>query len=311
MEEYNNDGAVVRHYLLGELAEDEQRRFEEELMSGARSFDELLAAEDELIDQYVAGALAGPERERFRQHFLATPERRRKLSFARTLHRYVADAAIEELSVEGAIGDAPSAALSSTKAATDEESADKASTNEASTYTEPSHTTGDATRPSVRGRLLPSFFRGQPPLLRYAVTAVLLLFVSVGALLVFDAARGPRTGGTIVAFTLAPGAVRGASDGGVKQIDIAPDTGIVVLRLALAAPARQRYRADIVTIDEDRPVFSTPEEAKPVTTDNGTHIFVRVPADRLAPGNYKLTLTGAPTGGAFEHVAAYYFRVNR
>lgn len=49
-------------------------------------------AEDELIDEYLDGSLSEQEREKFEQHFLATTERREKLSFAKALRRYVTEA---------------------------------------------------------------------------------------------------------------------------------------------------------------------------------------------------------------------------
>jgi anti-sigma-K factor RskA len=54
-------------------------------------FDELLLAEEELIDDYVGGQLPLDERRRFEQHFLSTPERQRQLRFAQALSRYVSN----------------------------------------------------------------------------------------------------------------------------------------------------------------------------------------------------------------------------
>lgn len=303
MEEYQDNGAaVVTRYLLGELAEDEQRRFEEEFMTGARTFEELQAAEDELVDGYVKGALTPRERERFEAYFLATPERRRRLAFARTLHRYVADARLTEVNADGAPEDLSSAAPSSTsEASSDDTSSDEASTDDPTRAPAPSRT---------------SFFRAQTPLVRYAFAALLVLVVSVSALLIFNALRGPRAEGSTLAFTLTPGAVRGASDGGgVKQLDLAPDTGTVELRLVInanAAAQYPRYRANVTNIDQDRPVFSTPEDARPVASPDGTQVVpIRVPAHLLTPGSYKLQLTAAQPDRDFQNHAAYYFTVSR
>jgi CHAT domain-containing protein/tetratricopeptide (TPR) repeat protein len=95
-EEVNNDGHL-RKYLLGELPEAAQQALEERLMTEAELFDLLQVAEDELIDDYLLGALSVSERSRFDGFFLSTPERRRKLSFAMALRRCVtAGAAVVE-----------------------------------------------------------------------------------------------------------------------------------------------------------------------------------------------------------------------
>ncbi|HEX8187088.1 MAG TPA: hypothetical protein VF586_01975, partial [Pyrinomonadaceae bacterium] len=63
------------------------------MLTDSDYYEELLVCEEELIDQYLSGALHAEEREAFDRHFLATPERVRKLRFARALRGYVAGAA--------------------------------------------------------------------------------------------------------------------------------------------------------------------------------------------------------------------------
>lgn len=62
------------------------------MLTDSDYYEELLACEEELIDQYLSRTLPAEEREAFDRHFLSTPERVRKLRFARALRRYVADA---------------------------------------------------------------------------------------------------------------------------------------------------------------------------------------------------------------------------
>src|SRR5256885_5974438 len=79
----------IKLYLLGELAQEEQQRAEKRLLIDHLFLDELLIAEDELIDQYLEDLLTEREKQKFETHFLATPERRRKLRFAQTLSTYI------------------------------------------------------------------------------------------------------------------------------------------------------------------------------------------------------------------------------
>src|SRR5262249_53509783 len=80
---------VLKQYLLGELDEIHQQRLEQQLLTEADSFEELLIAEDELIDCYLEGTLSDDEDKRFNNHFLATAERKRALGFAKSLRNYV------------------------------------------------------------------------------------------------------------------------------------------------------------------------------------------------------------------------------
>src|SRR5215831_11160574 len=78
-----------KSYLLGELAESRQQELEEQLMTGNECFEQLSIAEDKLVDEYLRGSLSGCEEERFRDHFLCTPERIHRVRFSRSLHKYV------------------------------------------------------------------------------------------------------------------------------------------------------------------------------------------------------------------------------
>jgi len=88
MMQHAGDHEEIKLYLLGNLSEDIGKRVEERLLTEESFFEELLIAEVELIDEYVAGDLSGGDRLRFEQHFLLTPERRQKLGFAQALRRY-------------------------------------------------------------------------------------------------------------------------------------------------------------------------------------------------------------------------------
>ena len=77
-------------YLLGKLAEDEQRQLEEQLMTQANLFEQLEVLEDELIDEYLRNTLSNKDREGFEKHFLSSPERHQKLRFAQAFRSYVA-----------------------------------------------------------------------------------------------------------------------------------------------------------------------------------------------------------------------------
>jgi anti-sigma-K factor RskA len=84
----NLEHEEIKHYLLGLASPEIQRAIEERLLAEGSFLEELGFAEEELIDDYVAGDLSAGERARFEQHFLSTDERHRKLRFSRALTRY-------------------------------------------------------------------------------------------------------------------------------------------------------------------------------------------------------------------------------
>jgi CHAT domain-containing protein/tetratricopeptide (TPR) repeat protein len=83
-----NAQSDIRRYLLGTLPEGEMPPIEERILTDDSFLEELHVSEDELIDDYLRGALAEDESERFRDHFLSTPERHEKLRFAGALRKY-------------------------------------------------------------------------------------------------------------------------------------------------------------------------------------------------------------------------------
>jgi hypothetical protein len=91
MEMKIQDDKTIRKYLLGKASIEEQEEIELWLMSEDDACDLLTAAEDDLIDESLAGKLKGDEFDRFNSHFLAAPERKRKLQLSRSLHRAIGD----------------------------------------------------------------------------------------------------------------------------------------------------------------------------------------------------------------------------
>lgn len=69
----------IRRYLLGDLPEEAKQQVEENLLRDDEYADWLLVVEDELIDNYVQGALLEHERILFEQNFSMTPRRHEKL----------------------------------------------------------------------------------------------------------------------------------------------------------------------------------------------------------------------------------------
>lgn len=76
---------TLRRYLLGELSEAEAANLEEKCFDDRELFDDLVAAQEELIFRYLRGQLDLSEWERFERAFLSSPRRRERVEFFRSL----------------------------------------------------------------------------------------------------------------------------------------------------------------------------------------------------------------------------------
>ena len=77
--------ADLRAYLLGVLPPERQDSIEERFFADKELHLQLQATGDDLIHAYLAGELSPADRERFETHFLASPRRRERLAFVRSL----------------------------------------------------------------------------------------------------------------------------------------------------------------------------------------------------------------------------------
>ena len=78
----------MRIYLLGGLPAERQTELAALIHDDAELQDELLALQEELFDQYLAGSLTNDEQLYFKTHFLSTESGQQKLHFARLLQNY-------------------------------------------------------------------------------------------------------------------------------------------------------------------------------------------------------------------------------
>lgn len=89
MDKTNEHHLFINQFLLGELSEEERQQFEEQWFDQDDFFQEVLAAEDDLIDAYVRGTLSSQQRTRFEAQFLNSPQQRQRVEFAKALHKKV------------------------------------------------------------------------------------------------------------------------------------------------------------------------------------------------------------------------------
>jgi hypothetical protein len=75
----------ARRYLLGEASEDECVAIEQEYFGGTDALDRMAASEDDLIEDYLRGQLSSHERRQFERVYLAAPHHRNRVETIRRL----------------------------------------------------------------------------------------------------------------------------------------------------------------------------------------------------------------------------------
>ncbi|MCI0423231.1 MAG: hypothetical protein L0312_29075 [Acidobacteria bacterium] len=76
-------------YLLGELSEAEEAQLEQQYLQDEALHQELLLAEDEVIESFLRNELPPGKRHRFESYFLASPARRERLETASAMLRAI------------------------------------------------------------------------------------------------------------------------------------------------------------------------------------------------------------------------------
>ena len=305
---------LLTRFLLGEIDEHERAAVEDRLLTDEDFYEQLTAAEGDLIDAYVRGELPAAERVRFENRFLASPRLRERVEFARGL----AESATRQYEQES-----------------------------------PSIRAADRLSPDTsRFKGFLNGLSGRPALsFAFAVTAVLVIAVAVWIAIktmrvpvepqqsrtegltdkkpgqegpqlsqvptsptpavVPSPARDPEptTGPTRPVFataTLMPGALRdGAATG---EVNLPATATHLRLRLQLEADHYQTYRA-VVSTPEGARIWAGPASKDRVT--NANSLTLTLPASLLKRGDYVVEVTGAVAGGKFESAAGYSFHVSQ
>lgn len=85
----DHDQETARKYLLGKLTDDQQRDFEQGVLCDDEFAEEFEVTKEELVDDFLANQLTDEESEWLRHNFLASPQGKQSLEFAKTFHSYV------------------------------------------------------------------------------------------------------------------------------------------------------------------------------------------------------------------------------
>ena len=120
-----------------------------------------------------------------------------------------------------------------------------------------------------------------------------------------DPASEPQK--SILSFLLSPMLVR--SGEGPQQISIPAGTDSVRLQMRARPEAGQRFQANLATV-EGRQVWRGPATSARGGGGQSETVSATIPAGKLGPGDYVLTLS-AGKAGSLEEINRYFFRVSR
>jgi len=297
-----SDAAAVR-YLLGVATEQEKTALEETLFKDSSALEEISAVEDELIDDYLSGELPSGERDQFEKAYFASPERRQRVEFARTLRNRLAQGSAPQipqarapavskfplLLAAAAVLFALLAALFASDALRLRREARQLQAEQAASAQreqELSRRASEAQQETERLKQQVAQERAERVRLAHEVESL-------------ETAEAKT-----VSFTLIAGLVRG--NGNLPTVRVAPDT----VSLRLTAPMQvtyPSYRAAVQT-PEGKTLWRGP--ALP-SAAGGHSIAVTLPAKDIPPGDYILSVTGVTAAGREESAADFSFRVKK
>ncbi len=307
----------MRRYLLGELPEAEREALEREYFTDRRVFEQVVRAENELVDGYARGLLSQPTRERFEQDYLSRPERRERAKFAAALVAWLEGEGVTAAAVppgraesffrrwlasirRPALAWAFSAVFLLAAASVAwyllRASSPRQELAKSEAVRDARAPRADETRRQTAGEqpspVQPPEEAASPPVARQDAPAPTPV----------------KAAPAFISLTLTIDATRGV--GAAPQIlNIPVRTGEVRLRLDLMESEYPRY--DVALQTAGGAEIFTRRRLTPRSNGFGAEIVFNLPARRLAAGDYVLTLRGVGAGGEVEDVSKSLLRVER
>ena len=288
----DKDDQRITSYLLGELSEAEQAELERKYFDDATLVDRVIQVETQLLDAYARGQLSEQMRQRVARQYLAHPARRERLRFAGTLA-----AKLDDFGQEGLQGREGS----------------KSRWPDAWTWW-----SGRAAQFSIAGATVLLMITGgwlylERIRLREELARVQMAREQRTRELQQLPTERPngaaaRSSPAVVSLVFAIGSVRGLDDL-PPTLEIPPGTEQVRLELNLKESDYARYGIALHAVGGTE--ILSRQGLQPNRTASGWLLELTLPADRLAPGDYMLTLSGTTGDGARDEVSRSLFRVEK
>jgi len=313
-----NDDEVLTRYLLGELPEAEQAQIEERLFQDEDCYDRLCALQADLADAYVRGELSAKEGREFARRFLGTPAGQEAALFAQALNtladeqtRAVAEPAsaptgrwdwlwqwVPSLSPSWQWALAAAMMLLcagfvwqwlETRRLQDQLARAQQAQQEATRQQQALQ--NELTRAQQRAAELAGQFTTSPTPQPQQLPQT-----------------SPTPAASVFALLLTPGVVRGGAK--AERAVLAPGVQRLRIQLLLDADEQfQRYMVEVRT-KGGAPVW-VQRNLAPRPARLGKSLFLNLPVDRLAAGEYEVQVQGVTTEAKLELSNYYAFTVTR
>jgi hypothetical protein len=301
----------MARYLLGDLPETEQIALEQEYFADPEKFEEVWAAENDLVDRYARGRLSRAELELFERNYLKSPKHRERVAIARKLVE-----AVDRLVVEGEVAPrvgapassrlmemlntlltprflAPSAAFLLLVSGLSWLLVDRARLNEELGKAQAQLSDQQRREREILDKLAAE--REQSGMLKSELDSAQETL----------AQRPTLTPTSILSFLLTP-MLRPRGDGETeRRITITRKIDLVRLQMKIEKGDSRRFQATV------RQVGGPPVWNQRLLIPRSGVITVNVPADKLPVEDYILTLSAMTPAGELEEINGYSFRVLR
>lgn len=261
MKDIEREQEVIRQYLLGELDEERKDQLEQKVMTQRDFKQEVLIVEEELLDDYVSGALSVSEQELLLRNYLSSPNQSQKLIVARALGRY---ASIHKPS-----------------------GPPQAETGRLRSFFSSFR---------LRGKLN-QFSWAAAILLIVAGTAFIIWQLGTGAPDEMAQLNGPNSvvlepGPSVVLVNLSGILLRAK---GPRPVDVSSETKVVQLRIDTDNP--ESTHQAVLRDSAGKEIFRL-NDLRARAVNSGSMIVIQIPIHRLPPGDYELELNQVVSGTA-------------
>jgi hypothetical protein len=311
MQRTNEQDERMTRYLLGDLPETEQTAVEQEYFADPEKFEEVWAAENDLVDRYVRGRLSRAERELFERNYLRSPKHRERVATGRKLLEAADSQSAESEGAPRVISPArsrltetlnalrrprfllPAAAFLLLLSVLSWILIERSRLNEELGKARAQLSDQQRREREIAGQLAAE--REQSGRLKSELDRLQETL----------APKPPQAPPSIFSFLLKP--MLAPRSGGVdqQQITIPRETDLVRLRMKVETGDSRRFQAAIRKVGG--PQVWNQRSLKP----RSGAITVNVPADKLPVEYYILTLSAATPTGETKEVNRYVFRVLR
>ncbi len=319
---------VMIRYLLGALTEEEQNSVEQAYFADREQFEQIRAAENELVDDYVRNRMPPRERELFERNYLKSPKHRERVAFAGLLLKAADQTAAAPVTQSEPAGSWWSRLLESLRGpqlvfAGAMAAAMLVLTIGAAWLLIERSRLNDQLAREQAGRLthqqreqelsrqiqeLEKQMTGERQQSEQASAELARLREALRKAQAPPPAPPPVSQPMLLSFLLLPGGVR--AGGEAQQLALPPRVSQVQLRVKTETSDYQSFQVKIRAVDGAE-IFSRqsirPRSGKPRSGE----VVVSIPAARLITNDYILTLSGVTATGETEEISRSFFRITR